>query len=131
MLDPMKQHGMFSWNELMTSDIDAAKSFYSQLFGWELQDVKPGEMDYTLAKIDGQDVAGMMQTPPKIADMSPAWGAYVTVDDVDEAAKKAEALGGKVVMAPEDIPGIGRFCVIVDPQGAVLSMITYVDKPMM
>ena len=131
MLDPMKQHGVFSWNELMTNDIDGAKSFYSALFGWTLEDVKPGEMDYTLAKIDGQDVAGLMRKPDEMAQMPSSWGAYVTVDDVEASAKHAVELGAKVVVDPTDIPGIGRFCVIIDPQGAALSMITYVPKPEM
>ena len=130
MLDPMKQHGVFSWNELLTSDIDGAKAFYSKLFGWTLEDVKPGEADYTLAKIDGQNVAGMMRKPPEMAQAPSLWGAYVTVDDVEESRNLAESLGAKIVVEPTDIPGIGRFCVIVDPQGAALSMITYVDKPM-
>jgi len=127
MLDPMKQHGVFSWNELMTSDIDGAKAFYSKLFGWELEDVKPGGMDYTLAKINDQQVAGMMQKP---AEMPSSWGASVTVDDVEESRNLAESLGAKIVVEPTDVPGICRYCVIVDPQGAALSLITYIDKPM-
>ncbi len=131
MIDPTKRHGAFSWNELMTSDIDGAKAFYRRLFGWQLEDVKPGEMDYTLIKIDGQEIAGMMAMPPDAGEMRPTWGAYVTVDDVDASARQAGKLGGQVIVPPRDIPGIGRFCMILDPQGAALSMITYVDKPAM
>jgi hypothetical protein len=57
--------------------------------------------------------------------MPPVWGTYVTVDDVDQTAKTAEKLGGKILMPPTDIPTVGRFCVIQDPQGAVISAITY------
>lgn len=131
MIDPMKQHGAFSWNELMTTDVDGAKAFYSELFGWTLEDVKPGEMDYTLAKVDGQDVAGIMKKPKEMADLPSVWGSYVTVGNVDESAKLAEKLGAKTIVEPTDIPGIGRFCMILDPQGAAISMITYVDKPEM
>ncbi len=60
--------------------------------------------------------------------MPPTWGAYVTVDDVEASAKQAEALGGKIVLAPRDIPDVGQFCVISDPQGAMLAMITYLKK---
>lgn len=130
MIDRMKQHGAFSWNELITNDLAAAKAFYTRLFGWELEEVQPGEIPYTMVRAGGEEVAGMMATPPEAGPMPPAWGAYVTVDDVDESAKLAQELGGRVVMEPREIPGVGRFCVIVDPQGAALSMITYLDKPM-
>lgn len=81
--------------------------------------------NYTIVKMGNQMVSGIMQTPPEAADMPPMWGAYVTVDDVDSMSKKAEELGGKIIFPLTDIPQIGRFCVIQDPQGAVLSIITY------
>jgi predicted enzyme related to lactoylglutathione lyase len=56
------------------------------------------------------------------------WGAYVTVDNVDTTAKAAVQLGGKLLMPPTDIPDVGRFCVIRDPQGAVISAITYLNR---
>ena len=127
MNNPMKQHGAFSWNELMTSDIDGAKSFYTKMFNWELEEFN-NEMPYTMAKANGQEIAGMMSMPPEAGAMPPMWGGYVTVDDVEASAKQAEELGGKVLMEPRDIPDVGRFCVISDPQGATLSLITYFDK---
>ena len=127
MTNPMKQHGAFSWNELMTNNIDGAKAFYTEMFSWQLEDIN-NEMPYTMAKIDGQDSAGMMSMPPEAGEMPPMWGAYVTVNDVEASAKQAEALGGKILMEPRDIPEVGRFCVICDPQGAALSIITYFDK---
>jgi predicted enzyme related to lactoylglutathione lyase len=127
MSNPMKQHGAFSWNELMTTDVEGAKAFYSNMFNWHLEDMKM-EMPYTLAKIDGEDKAGLMALTPECGDMPPCWGAYVTVDDVEASAKQAEALGGKVLIAPRDIPNVGRFCVISDPQGATLTVITYFDQ---
>ena len=126
-MNTMKQHGAFSWNELMTTEIDGAKAFYSKMFNWEFEDIDK-EMPYTLAKVDKQEVAGMMGMPPEAANMPPMWGAYVTVNDVDASAKQAESLGGKILMEARDIPEVGRFCVISDPQGATLSMITYLDK---
>ncbi len=127
MTNPMKQHGAFSWNELMTSDIEGAKAFYTKMFGWELEDIQK-EMPYTLVKINGQESAGMMTMPPEAAGMPPMWGAYVTVDDVDASAKQVEELGGKILLEPRDIPEVGRFCVISDPQGATLSMISYFNQ---
>jgi uncharacterized protein len=128
MTDPMKQHGAFSWNELMTTDVGAAKTFYGKLFGWALEDMKTNDMSYTMAKAGDKEVAGIMAMPPEAGGMPPTWGAYVTVDDVEASAKQAEALGGKIVLAPRDIPDVGRFCVICDPQGAALSLITYFSK---
>lgn len=124
MNNPMKQHGAFSWNELMTTDMDSAKAFYTKMFNWELEDIN-NEMPYTLAKINGQDSAGIMPMPPEAIEMPPMWGAYVTVDDVEASAKQVEELGGKVLLEPRDIPDVGRFCVISDPQGATLSIISY------
>ncbi len=123
-LDPMKQHGVFSWNELMTTDVEAAKSFYSALFGWQIRDAD-GPMPYSMAKVGEQDVAGIMPMAPEAQGQPPAWGAYVTVDDVDACASKTEQLGGKVVLPAQDIPDVGRFAVISDPQGAILMIITY------
>lgn len=125
MTDPLKQHGAFSWNELMTSDVDAAKTFYGQLFGWTLEDMNIDGMGYIMAKAGDKEVAGIMGMPPEVGNMPPAWGAYVTVDDVEASARQAEILGGKILMEPQDIPDVGRFCVICDPQGATISLITY------
>ncbi len=125
MEDVMKQHGAFSWNELMTTDVAGAKAFYGELFGWVLRDEQTPEMVYTMAKVGDKDVAGMMAIPPEAEGMPPTWGAYVTVDDVDQQIKRVESLGGSVVMPPRDIPDVGRFAVISDPQGAMLTMITY------
>lgn len=126
-INAMKQHGAFSWNELMTTDIEGAKSFYSALFNWQIEEAE-GDMPYTMGTIDGQHVSGMMKIPAEVAGMPPMWGGYVTVDDVDASAKQAVTLGGKVFVEPTDIPNIGRFCVISDPQGAVINMISYVDQ---
>lgn len=128
MTEPMKQHGAFSWNELMTTDVEAAKAFYGDLFGWTLEDMQTNDMTYTMAKTGDREVAGLMAMPPEAGTMPPTWGAYVTVDDVEASAKQAEALGGKIMLAPRDIPDVGRFCVICDPQGATLSLITYINK---
>ena len=122
------RHGTFSWCELITTDVEAAKAFYSQLFGWTMETVTHEAdegMQYNLVKVDGTEIGGIMAVPAHAPGMPPCWGAYVTVDDVDAAAGKAGELGGDVVVPLTDIPGVGRFCVIRDPQGATISMITY------
>lgn len=124
----MMQHGAFSWNELMTTDVSAAKTFYGGLFGWAMHDDSSGEMTYTMLKAGEREVGGMMALPAEAEGAPAAWGSYVTVDDVDKQSVKAEQLGGKVVLAPRDIPNVGRFAVISDPQGAILTLITYNDN---
>ena len=70
-----------------------------------------------------------MKRPPGSApDAPPHWGTYVTVEDVDATARKAEALGAKTLVPPTDIPKVGRFCMLQDPQGAVIAAITYVKE---
>jgi len=125
--EQFKQHGAFSWCELMTTDVDAAKAFYTKLFGWDSEAMSMPGMTYTVVKAGGNGIGGIMAMPkdaPK--GMPPVWGTYVTVDDVDQTAKTAEKLGAKILMPPTDIPTVGRFCVIQDPQGAVISAITYI-----
>jgi len=125
MHDALMKHGAFSWNELMTPDVDAARSFYGTLFGWTFEDFLGGGAPYTLVKVGGEVVGGMMAPTSECTGKPPAWGVCVTVDDVDATARQVESLGGKLLRPPEDIPEVGRFCVLQDPQGATLSAITY------
>lgn len=125
-MDPFQQHGAFSWFELMTTDPDAAKEFYAQLLGWSLEDnPMPGMPPYTIIKAGDQEVGGLMGIPPNAPSMPPAWGVYITVDNVDATAEKARTLGAQILMPPTDIETVGRFAVIQDPQGATFSLITY------
>jgi predicted enzyme related to lactoylglutathione lyase len=122
-----KTHGAFSWFELMTSDIAAATNFYTKLFGWTTENMSMEGGTYTVVKVADKGVGGIMNMPPTAQGMPPMWGVYVTVNDVDATAKKAQDLGGKVIMPPKDIPDVGRFCVIQDPQGATIAAISYVE----
>jgi len=119
------KHGAFSWFELMTSDVKAAKAFYADLFGWELDDAPMEDMTYTVVKVNGEDVAGIMDLPPDSRGMPPAWGLYLTVDDIDATTVKARELGATILVEPRDIPGVGRFAVIQDPQGAWFQVMQY------
>jgi predicted enzyme related to lactoylglutathione lyase len=125
--EQFKQHGAFSWCELLTTDVDAAKAFYARLFGWKTEDMTMPGMTYTVVKAGNKEVGGIMAVPKEAQGMPPMWGAYVTVDDVDVTAKTAEQLGARLLVPPTDIPDVGRFCVIQDPQGAVINAITYKD----
>lgn len=127
-MNPLQEHGAFSWFELMTSDTGNAKKFYSQLFGWTLEDEKmPNGMVYTIAKAGDKQVAGIMSTDDAIGEVTPppCWGIYITVNNVDETINLAQSLGANILVPPSDIPDVGRFAVLADPQGAVLSVITY------
>jgi predicted enzyme related to lactoylglutathione lyase len=124
-MDAYKTHGAFSWSELMTSDPKAATEFYGTLFGWKFETMNGLQGPYHVVKVGDTGVGGIMQKPPEAGQMPTAWGCYVTVDNVDETAKKVSKLGGKVLMPPTDIPTVGRFALIQDPQGAVLNVITY------
>lgn len=134
MPDPSKP-GHFCWMELMTPDREKAVRFYSELCGWEM-DHRPmtapcpdGEQSftYTMAGPKGAPykVAGMMQMDgPQWAGIPPHWMAYITVKDVDAKVEQVTKLGGQVKVPPTDIPDVGRFSVIQDPTGAVVSLIT-------
>jgi hypothetical protein len=127
MNNPFQQPGAFSWCELMTNDLQGAKDFYGKLFGWAMKDGPIQGMDYTVISAGGHEVGGLMGLPEHMQQMPPSWGTYVTVEDVDTTAKTAEALGGKVLIGPQDIPEVGRFALIQDPQGAVISAIAYLS----
>ena len=122
-------NGAFSWTELMTTDVASARAFYGALFGWQYTDMPMAQGGtYTVISVDGEKVGGMMRTPASAGNMPSNWGSYVTVDNVDQRAAQAEKLGGTVCVPPTDIPNVGRFAVIQDPQGAVISMITYAPR---
>jgi uncharacterized protein len=110
--------GAFVWHENHSTDVEKAKSFYTELLGWEVEVWKPGEMDYPMIMV-GEHMHGGFWTAQGGAPSH--WLGHVLVDDVDEAARRAGAGGGKVLYGPEDIPEIGRFALISDPQGAVIS----------
>ena len=119
----MVRHGAFSWCELMTTDVQAATRFYTELLGWTTEEV-PG-MSYTVVKTGDISIGGIMSIPPQGAGAPPHWGTYVTVDDVDATARKAQELGATTIVPLTDIPNVGRFYTFQDPQGAVISVITY------
>jgi uncharacterized protein len=113
--------GKFFWYELMTTDPKAASAFYGEVIGWTSQSAGDGSMDYTLLSMNGQNVAGLMALPEAAIQQGgkPAWLGYIAVEDVDDAAAKLQGEGGTVHRPPETIPGIIRFAVVSDPQGAV------------
>lgn len=106
--------------ELATTDLGKAKSFYTKLFGWKLEDMPMGGESYTLISV-GEGTGGGMMTHPMPGAPS-TWMAYVLVDDIEASTKKAAALGAKVLKGVTEVPDTGWLSVIVDPTGAMLGM---------
>jgi len=131
-LGAVNEPGTLGWTELTTSDVAGAKSFYSDVLGWETDDQPMGEFTYTVIRPaggganDGQ--GGIMPLTPEMAAAGAAtrWQPYFEVPDCNAAAAAVTAGGGTVVVPPSDIPGVGRFAVALDPDGAQFAMIASV-----
>ena len=113
----VNEPGGFCWNELATRDVDAAKKFYSNLFGWsaDTQDMSMGP--YTVFKNGDAFAGGMLQMTDEWGEIPPHWMVYFAVDDCDARAQQIKDLGGEIHVEPMDIPDVGRFAVASDPQG--------------
>ena len=124
-----EQDATFVWNELVTRDSAKAGAFFAELVGWTAETVDMPTGAYTLFKKDGAPVAGMLDMRQHdIPDaVPPHWMAYIRVPDVDASAARVAELGGTIVVPPMDIPTVGRFCVIADPTGAHVSLITMAE----
>jgi len=117
--------GEFCWLELATSDQDAAKGFYRDLFGWNINDFPMDPQGvYTIFRMDGRDVAAgcTLQPDQKAAGVPPHWMIYMAVDNADQSAAKASSLGAKVLAPAFDVMDAGRMAVIQDPTGAVFCL---------
>jgi uncharacterized protein len=113
--------GTFSWTDLTTTDPDAAKTFYGELFGWSAIDNPVGEgMVYSMMQIGGKDVAAISAQPEQQREMGvpPAWNSYITVESADRALERATQLGATVHAPAFDVFDFGRMGVVQDPQGA-------------
>ena len=117
--------GSFSWAELSTTDPEAAKRFYTALFGWTSVDSPMGpDMVYTRLQLNGRDAAAMYKQMKDQAEQGipPNWMVYVTVSHADHTAKKVPSLGGTVLQEPFDVATYGRMAVCRDREGAVFSI---------
>ncbi len=114
------QHGDFVWYELATKDAAAAKQFYGPLLGWEfIESGQPG-MPYHLITKNGAQIGGIMPLSGEMIanGAHPMWAGYIEVDDVDQSLAKAKTLGATPYVEATDVPEVGRFAMIADPQGA-------------
>jgi uncharacterized protein len=114
-------HGKWVWYDLMTTDSKAAEAFYRDVVGWETADSGMSDRSYTILSAGKTMVGGLMPIPDivKANGGKPHWTGYIAASDVDDYAGRVKAAGGGVHRGPEDIPGVGRFAVASDPQGAM------------
>jgi uncharacterized protein len=119
--------GVFVWDELATTDADAAQRFYEAVFGWTTKDMGEQYGGYRIfhAGADENGVAGFMATD----QAPPHWQPYVAVEDVDVTTARTKELGGSVLAEPMDVPEVGRLAVLVDPQGATFGVIKTAPMP--
>jgi predicted enzyme related to lactoylglutathione lyase len=117
--------GRFVWYELMTTDMAAARAFYTEVVGWGAHDASTPELPYTLFTAGEASVSGLMGLPEEARKMgaTPRWMGYVGVNDVDATAGRIKRLGGAVYVLPTD-SNIGRISVVADPQTATLGLVT-------
>ena len=122
--DPDEKAGEFVWRELMTSDVDAAASFYSELFGWNLadtMDMGPMGLYSMFGPAKGENASlGMMKKPDEVP--ASAWVYYVHVADLDATIERTKANGGRIMNGPMPIPGENRVAICLDPQGGAFAI---------
>lgn len=111
--------GAWCWNELYTTDLDAASAFYQRVFGYRAERIDVEHRPYVLLRKDGVVRAGL--APSVGLSRESMWLPYVAVPDVDAFARQAQSLGGHVLYGPHDAPGVGRYAIVVDPVGAAIA----------
>jgi predicted enzyme related to lactoylglutathione lyase len=119
--------GRFMWHELMTTDTDAASAFYSKVMPWKTQ--ASGMPGYTLWLAGKTQAGGLMALPAESQGAGPHWLTYIGTPSVDSSVEGVQRLGGKVLKAASDIPNVGRFAVVSDPQGAAFALYTPASAP--
>ena len=110
--------GRFVWHEHVSTEPAKAQEFFKQLLGWEYTVFQTGDVDYTIIQVGGQGHGGF----PPVPEGTPShWVGNVQVENVDETAGKVTSAGGSVIVGPMDIPDVGRYAVIRDPQGGIIA----------
>lgn len=123
----VNEPGALTWSELATRHADTVTGFYCQLFGWTSEAREMGPVLYTTFKNSEGPVGGMLQMTEEWGEIPPHWIVYFAVSDCDEAAKRAAELGATVPVPPTDLPDVGRFAMVQDPQGATFSVVAVAD----
>lgn len=125
--DIRNNQGAFGWVELVTADVDKALAYYTQVLGWKTKAMNMGGMIYTVVNAGGRDVGGVRKPSPQ-EPQGTRWDIYITVKDIAATARKAEQAGGKIIMPPTVVQGVGKMMVFTDPVGGT-SMAFQYDRP--
>ena len=120
-----RAHGAPSWFETLSRDSAKARPFYCDLFGWNSETNPMGGSEYTVFNLDGKLVGGMMQITPEMGTFPSHWGVYFSVNDAEATIKLAAELGATIFVPVMPIPGVGRFCGLISPQGVRFYAIEY------
>lgn len=117
------QVGEFCWNELATTNVQAAKDFYGKVFGWQFIDHDMGDMKYTMIKRNGDEFGGIWSIPKdKENEIPPHWMAYILVENIEKSVEEASKHGAKIVKPIANAGTFGRFAIITDPTGAHIAL---------
>jgi hypothetical protein len=115
----VNEPGSFTWSELLSSNVEESKRFYGEVFGWGWG----GAPEYAEVQVGGRSVAGLMIRPPDLpAEVPDNWQIYFGSADIDADVRKAKELGATVILPSTVIPNMGRFSVLMDPQGATFAI---------
>jgi len=128
----INENNAMCWGELATRDLETSKKFYSTAFGWNPQTKEDDGMRYTEIFVNGADgkpvaFGGMYVMMPEMEGIPPHWLPYFSVADCDGFVEKAKSLGAQAHVPPMEIPNVGRFSMLTDPQGAAFAVITLTD----
>jgi uncharacterized protein len=125
------KHGEICWREHNSQNLEAAKSFYRELFGWHLEQSKVTEVKYDEIHFNGNAVGGMMEINKDWGEnwehIPAHWMSYIAVENCDETIEKIKENGGGVCVPAFDAPNVGRISVVNDPGGAAFSIIQFVE----
>ena len=119
----VNETGAVCWQELLTNDTSKSKDFYTGLVGWSATEMPMPGMDYTIFNNGEKQAGGMFAIDPNWGPIPPNWTVYFAVDNCDATTAQITSLGGKVLMGPSDIPGVGRFATCQDPQGGAFAVL--------
>lgn len=120
----VNEPGALMWTELQTTDTETCEAFYAEVFGWKTETTDMPTGPYTSFLIGDRAVAGMMAIQPEWGPVPPNWAIYLAVEDCDALIERAVAMGGSLEMDPMDVPDVGRFALLADPQGAHFFIMT-------
>lgn len=116
--------GKWVWFDLVTDQIDVSRRFYEDLFGWDIEEVGQVPERYAVLSVGGRRIGGMLQrAAPRDAARGARWIGLISVPNVIQATQYAQARGGKIIVAPGEVPARGAHAILRDPQGAVFGVL--------